>query len=141
MSAAGPVRLVVAGAIIDLENRSLLLARRRYPAEVAGLWELPGGKVEVGETPERALRRELAEELGIDVEVGGRIGPEVALRADLVLIALTARVVSGTATPTEHSAVRWVDGAGLSAMASEGELVPADAVWVSDLIEELARRA
>ena len=58
--------LVAACALVDVDGR-VLLAKRPQGRLMAGLWEFPGGKVEVGETPERALIRELAEELGIDV--------------------------------------------------------------------------
>lgn len=57
--------LVSAVALIDVEGR-VLLAQRPEGKSLAGLWEFPGGKVEPGETPERALIRELKEELGID---------------------------------------------------------------------------
>lgn len=59
---------VVAAALIDAGNR-ILVARRPEGSSLAGLWEFPGGKIEAGETPEAALVRELAEELGIAVSI------------------------------------------------------------------------
>ncbi|HTV88100.1 MAG TPA: (deoxy)nucleoside triphosphate pyrophosphohydrolase [Stellaceae bacterium] len=61
-----PILLVAAVALIDPDGR-VLLAERPAGKHLAGLWEFPGGKVQPGETPELALVRELAEELGIDV--------------------------------------------------------------------------
>jgi 8-oxo-dGTP diphosphatase len=58
--------LVSAVALVDADGR-VLLAQRPQGKPMAGLWEFPGGKVDPGETPETALIRELAEELGIDV--------------------------------------------------------------------------
>ena len=58
--------LVVACALVDADGR-LLVAQRPTGRSMAGMWEFPGGKVEPRETPEAALVRELAEELGIDV--------------------------------------------------------------------------
>ncbi len=58
--------LVAACALVDPDDR-VLLARRPPGKAMAGLWEFPGGKVDLGETPEVALIRELNEELAIDV--------------------------------------------------------------------------
>jgi 8-oxo-dGTP diphosphatase len=65
-AAEPPIVLVAAVALVDADGR-VLLAQRPAGKSMAGLWEFPGGKVNAGETPEAALIRELAEELGIDV--------------------------------------------------------------------------
>ncbi len=59
-----PIEVAV-GVILDCDRSRVLLARRAQDAHQGGLWEFPGGKVEAGETPERALVRELCEELVI----------------------------------------------------------------------------
>ena len=64
--ASPPIVLVAAVALVDVDGR-VLLAQRPAGKSMAGLWEFPGGKVDTGETPEAALIRELAEELGLDV--------------------------------------------------------------------------
>ena len=79
--ADAPELLIVAGALTDsLEApRLLLAARRTEPAWARGLWEFPGGKVEAGESAEEALRRELMEELGVEVILGDELlGPDVS---------------------------------------------------------------
>ena len=70
-------RLVVSAAVLDrLEQpTALLCAARSYPAEHAGQHELPGGKVDPGETPEEALARELDEELSLTVRRGAELTP------------------------------------------------------------------
>ncbi|SEJ66053.1 (deoxy)nucleoside triphosphate pyrophosphohydrolase [Demequina mangrovi] len=72
-------RLVVAAAITDSLDapRQLLAARRSAPSALAGLWEFAGGKVERGESAEAALRREIREELGVEIEIGDElVGPD-----------------------------------------------------------------
>jgi len=59
--------LVVAVALVDADKR-ILIAQRPEGKQLAGLWEFPGGKVELGERPEQTLIRELGEELGIEVK-------------------------------------------------------------------------
>jgi 8-oxo-dGTP diphosphatase len=69
-----PTLVVGAAVVDDLERpRTLLAARRTEPSRLAGGWELPGGKVEPGEEPLDALRRELTEELGVTVEIGAEL--------------------------------------------------------------------
>ncbi|MCF3125573.1 MULTISPECIES: (deoxy)nucleoside triphosphate pyrophosphohydrolase [Streptomyces] len=100
-------RIVVGAALYD-EGR-LLAARRTAPPELAGGWELPGGKVEPGEPCEKALLRELREELGVEAELIERVPGEWPLAKGYVLRVWTARLLSGTARPLQdHDELRWL---------------------------------
>ncbi|AZS73945.1 DNA mismatch repair protein MutT [Streptomyces lydicus] len=98
---------MVGGAVC--ERGRLLAARRSAPPALAGRWELPGGKVEDDETPERALERELREELGVEAAALERIAGEWVLRPGYVLQVWTARLVSGVPRPLQdHDELRWL---------------------------------
>ncbi|MER6125483.1 (deoxy)nucleoside triphosphate pyrophosphohydrolase [Streptomyces sp. NPDC001795] len=100
--------IVVAGAAL-LSGGRLLAARRSAPPELAGRWELPGGKVEPGESPEQALVRELREELGVTAEPVDRVPGEWQLKPGYVLRVWTARLLAGTPEPLEdHDELRWL---------------------------------
>ncbi|MGQ0842450.1 (deoxy)nucleoside triphosphate pyrophosphohydrolase [Actinokineospora sp.] len=98
---------VVVGAAIVRDGR-VLVQQRAYPAEVAGMWELPGGRVEVGESDVDAVARECREELGVEVVATTMTGPDVALRNDLVLRVYAARMARGEPRAHDHQAVRWL---------------------------------
>ncbi|MER5217572.1 (deoxy)nucleoside triphosphate pyrophosphohydrolase [Streptomyces sp. NPDC002838] len=103
-------RIVVVGAAL-LDGDRLLAARRSAPPELAGRWELPGGKVEAGETPEAALVRELREELGVEVDPVERVPGEWPLKPPYVLKVWTARLLPGSGEPKplqDHDALRWL---------------------------------
>ena len=120
-------RVVVGAAII---RDGLLLAQQRsYPPEAAGKWELPGGRVEPDETDHAAVIRECAEELGVTVTPGDRIGPDVPLRSDLLLRVYAATLATGTPTPVEHRALRWLTSADLDTV----DWLPADRVLLPSL--------
>ena len=98
---------VVVGAAILRDGR-VLAARRTSPAETAGRWEFPGGKVDAGETDAESLVREIEEELGVRIRVGRWLGGDVAIGERYLLRVALAQIVSGEPTPTEHDAVRWL---------------------------------
>ncbi|MEM6105686.1 (deoxy)nucleoside triphosphate pyrophosphohydrolase [Mycobacterium sp. 050272] len=129
-----PTQIVVAGAVI--RGCALLVAQRVRPPELAGRWELPGGKVAPGETEPQALARELAEELGLevaDVMVGDRLGADIALNDTMTLRAYRVRLVGGEPHPHDHRALRWVTAAELP----DVDWVPADRGWLQDLASVL----
>jgi len=124
-------KLVVAGLIV--RDARVLITQRRADQSLPLQWELPGGKVEPGEAPIAALERELAEEIGVTVEVG-RIW-DVLFHAypafDLVMLVYACTIVDGEPRAVEVADVAWVAPGELSAW----DLLPAD----RPLAERLAR--
>lgn len=119
MSAAAPppgessrrLVLVVAAALVDSDGR-VLIAQRPEGKTLAGLWEFPGGKVESGETPERALIRELHEELGINTWASC-LAPLTFVSFGypdfhLLMPLFVCRRWEGIPITREHAALKWV---------------------------------
>jgi 8-oxo-dGTP diphosphatase len=131
-----PILLVAAAALVDPDNR-VLITRRPAGRPMAGLWEFPGGKVEAGETPESALRRELSEELGIDV-CPTCLSPFTfashAYEAFHLLMPLyLCRQWDGTVTPHEGQEIAWVRAARLTRY----PMPPADEPLIAPLCDLL----
>jgi 8-oxo-dGTP diphosphatase len=116
---------VVAAALTSADG--LVLLQRRSPGRaMAGLWEFPGGKVEKGELPEAALARELAEELGIEVDPKALV-PACFASAPLggrhlILLLYICRTWRGEPSPLDASALKWTRPGEMEA----GEMPPAD---------------
>jgi 8-oxo-dGTP diphosphatase len=125
------VRVRCVGGIVRDEEGRLLVVRRGRPPGV-GLWSIPGGRVEPGEDDATAVARELAEETGLNVEVGGLIGsvdrPGDGVTYEIHDYAATA--VGGTLRAGDDAAdVRWVTAAELQALPTSPGLVEALVDW------------
>ncbi len=106
----------VAAAVLEKDGK-ILLARRREGDALAGKWEFPGGKLEPGETPRECLRRELAEEFGIDSSIGEFVcASEFEYgHTHIELLAYRASHVGGEFVLNDHSEIKWVTPAELLA--------------------------
>ena len=103
-----PITEVAAGILLDAEGR-YLLGQRPEGKPYAGYWEVPGGKIEKGETVFAALRRELQEELGIDIESSEELTvlehdyPHAYVRLHVSII----RKWTGTPKGCENQSLSW----------------------------------
>ena len=137
MNQARSPRVIVA-AIIVADGR-VLACERSAPPEVAGRWEFPGGKVEPGETDQEALVRECAEELGVRVEVGERVGPDVSLAHGRAVLRVFRVTLVGGDEPRalEHTSMRWLGPDELGSV----PWLPADRPIVRELRTRLTRES
>jgi 8-oxo-dGTP diphosphatase len=108
VSSAGTAIHVVAGILSDAQGR-VLLAQRAQGSHLAGLWEFPGGKIEPGESAEDALRRELREELAIEID---GVEPIISIpwhypEKSIVLHALRVREFRGAPHGQQQQQLRW----------------------------------
>lgn len=118
-----------------LHNEGAYLATQRGYGELAGMWEFPGGKVEAGESLEAALRRELQEELGVEIAIDERL---CTTEYDYPTFHLTmhcylCRVECGQIELREHRSARWLTAENLDEVA----WLPAD----TEVIEMLKKRS
>jgi 8-oxo-dGTP diphosphatase len=124
--------LVVAGALFDGEGR-VLIAQRPAGRTLAGRWEFPGGKVDMGESEHAALRRELREELGVEVIAARpfmRLAHAYADR-DVELSLWIVERFAGEPRSLDAQALKWVSPAALAAE----DILEADQPFITGLRE------
>jgi mutator protein MutT len=130
-------RLKIVAAALVVEGERILLAQRRGGVHLGGYWEFPGGKLEDDESPEDCLRREIREELGIEISVGPMATVVFHRYAEfnLLLLLYWCRRVAGAPEALDCAAWRWVEVSEIEGYA----LPPADRVVVEMLREGIPR--
>lgn len=136
MDRAGRVCIEVSCAIIEADGL-VLVAQRGEAMSMPLKWEFPGGKIHDGESPQECLRRELMEELSIEVTVLRPLPPAIHDYPgfSITLFPFICKIVSGEITLHEHSAVRWLLPEELHSV----EWAEADIPVVSDYLSTLGR--
>jgi 8-oxo-dGTP diphosphatase len=130
-SNAGLPRVVVTAAVVERDG-AYLVTRRPAGVHLAGLWEFPGGKCEVGESLEACLAREIREELGCDVRVGRELlNTSHAYTDRLVELHFFACALKGEPASLLRQQLQWIPRAELRSL----DFPPAD----HELIERLSR--
>ena len=123
---------VVAAVIKDGDK---IFATERGYGDFKGGWEFPGGKIEAGETPQEALKREIKEELDVDIEVHDLIDtveydyPEFHLSMDC----FWCEIINGELVLKEHQAARWLTKEKIN----DVEWLPADIELVNKILSEV----
>ena len=106
------MKVIPVTCALIVENGKLLCAQRSESMALPLKWELPGGKVEANESEEDCLRREIQEELGLVVQIGGSLDSNLhTIQPDkqIRLIPFLCKIIGGTLKPTEHKAILWLD--------------------------------
>ena len=101
---------VIGVAVIENDQRQILIDRRLPGGILGGLWEFPGGKIERGETVEECIKREIKEELGIEIAVGKHL---ITIDHTYAHLRVTITVhhcshLTGVPQPIECDEIRWV---------------------------------
>ena len=124
----------VLAAVVQRDDRFLICQRPPHKRH-GGLWEFPGGKLEPGETHDSAARRELAEELAVDVQTVGRMLFSVADPGSDFVIEFVPVTIEGEPRCIEHSALQWLTLDELPTL----DLAPSDRRFVEFLLSDATR--
>jgi mutator protein MutT len=127
MELTPPIQVVA--AVIEREGR-FLVAQRPAHKRHGGLWEFPGGKLKQGEDLFAAAHRELAEELGVEVQSVGPIEMSIEDGASIFVISFTRAEIVGEPTAHEHDALAWVASTDLLRYA----LAPSDRLYATSML-------
>lgn len=122
----------VTAAVIERDGK-ILIAKRKSTDRMGGRWEFPGGKLNLNESPEECLKRELKEELNIEAQIGEFICRSKFryMLVPLELLVYRAKYVSGELKALEHDDIKWV----LPADLNKYDFVKADIGVVERLIK------
>lgn len=120
-------------AAIIIKDHQVLIAQRAPDDKLAGKWEFPGGKIEPGETPEECLKREIKEELNVEIEVLDFFGDSVYpySTGKIRLMAYWCKLVSGDISLEVHSQIAWAAPSELGSF----DFAPADIPLVEKLMQ------
>ena len=123
--------IVKVTAAILVKNNKIIIAKRGPDDHLADKWEFPGGKIEINETPEQCLKREMKEEFDIDVSVGGYLGSSIYHyhHMSIELLAYRTYWEDGEIDLKDHDDFKWIS---LEQLA-EFDFAPADRVFVEKL--------
>ena len=117
-------------ASLIARNSKYLVCRRPSKKRHGGLWEFPGGKIRDGESNLDAARRELGEELGVEVVGAGKLIFKAMDPGSIYSIEFIEVEIKGKPKPIEHSEVRWCKATELSLLS----LAPADTKFVKEYL-------
>jgi 8-oxo-dGTP diphosphatase len=123
--------IVKVTAAILVKDNKIIIAKRGSNDRLANKWEFPGGKIEINETPEQCLKREMKEEFDIDVSVGEYLGSSIYHydHISIELLAYRAYWENGEIDLKDHDDFKWISLEQLS----EFDFAPADLVFVEKL--------
>ncbi len=127
--------ITVVAALIKRNNKILIARRKTGDKNLVGTWEFPGGKVEQLESEQEALRREISEELGVDIAVGKFIinniyeYPKITIDLRLYM----CQYISGKFILHDHSEYKWV----LVEELEDYDFAPADVLFIKYLKEKI----